>query len=355
MIMKFKHFESTEKSILLYYAFDFDDNILNMPTNIHMDKLVNGEWIPTDISTSEFALVRGDKENWRISNNNLDEGFSEFRDFGPRGVDAFRQDVEKAVSLENFGPAWGDFIECITNGSIFAIITARGHESPTIRMGIEWIIDNVLTDDQIYTMYNNLKKFDYLFRSEIESDRILRGIPSKNNLVKSYLDNCDFVGISAPSRGGSPINPEKAKEEALLEFKKKINCFASEIGFKAIIGFSDDDMKNVKHIEDLVDNLNHESFPNIIKYIVKGTKDPNRITKKVRVISETQSIGMESSIIPFSKFSSIQSKLFPSNDMGADPSAISHNLAVDHINNNINKPLKKRKYRRSKSRIKNIK
>jgi len=43
-----------------------------------------------------------------------------------------------------------------------------------------------------------------------------------------------------------------------------------------MVGFSDDDLGNVKHIEDLVDSLTHEQFPNIIKYVVKGTNDPKK-------------------------------------------------------------------------------
>ena len=44
----------------------------------------------------------------------------------------------------------------LINGSLFAIITARGHEKNTIRKTIEWIIDNVLVDSEKITMYNNL-------------------------------------------------------------------------------------------------------------------------------------------------------------------------------------------------------
>jgi hypothetical protein len=304
MIKKFNQFlENNNSGYLLYYAFDWDDNILNMPTVIHMDKLVDGDWVPTDVSTSEFAEVRGDKDNWRLLNDNPDEAFSEFRDFGPRGIEAFLQDVKSAISQGKFGPAWDDFIECLTSGSIFSIITARGHEPEAIRLGIEWIIDNILTEDEVYEMYNNLLKFEYMFERGEEYDKILRGKPSQNGLVKKYLDHCDLVGVSSPSRGGSPSNPEKAKEDALMEFKAKINQFASNIGVKAKVGFSDDDLKNVKHVEDLIDNLHHEQFPNIIHYVVKGTKDPSAITKKVRTmdITETahQAPGLESSILPF--------------------------------------------------------
>jgi hypothetical protein len=311
-----KKFENHNRPILLYYALDFDDNILYMPTKIHMEKLVDGEWIPTDVSTSEFAEVRNNKENWRLLNNSPDVAFSEFRDIGPRGNLAFLEDLRHAINLGKYGPAWDDFIECLTNGSLFAIITARGHESPSMRIGIEWIIDNILSEEQLYEMYNHLMKFEYLFNTNDNNDkydRFLKGTPSKNSLVKSYLDSCQFVGVSAPSRGGSPSNPEKAKEEALLEFKEKVNDYASRIGTKAKIGFSDDDSGNVKHIEDLIDNLNHERFPNIIQYVVKGTKDPSNISKKVRSVTETshQAPGLESSVLPFTSFNNMTNRLYP--------------------------------------------
>jgi hypothetical protein len=65
-----------------------------------------------------------------------------------------------------------------------------------------------------------------------------------------------FVLIACIAKAQTPENPEKAKEEALLDFKSKINKYAQSIGYKAMIGFSDDDLKNVKHIEDLIDIAN---------------------------------------------------------------------------------------------------
>lgn len=316
-IIRFDNFLNENKEhnrYLYFYAFDWDDNILNMPTVIHMDKKVGSSWVPTDVSTAEFAEVRSD-ENYRLINDNPDEAFSEFRDFGKRGINAFVTDVEDAISKGSYGPAWDDFIECIVAGSIFAIITARGHEPEAIRIGIEYILDNILTEDELYEMYNNLLKFDYMFDESTNKDRILKGNPSDNQLVKNYLDNCDLVGVSAPSRGGSPSNPEKAKEEALLDFKTKINNYAKSVGLEAKIGFSDDDIKNVKHIEDLIDNLNHERFPNIKEYIVKGTKYPDAITKKIRKIGENNNVpGLESSVLPFTQFNNMTNKLYPSGE-----------------------------------------
>ena len=312
MIQKFGEFESKDSEYLLYYALDWDDNILFMPTVIHMEKLVDGEWIPTDVSTAEFAQVRGDVANWKLLNGSPQDAFSDFRDDGPSGPDVFITDMKKAISGGKFGPSWNDFIECLSNGSLFAIITARGHESETMKKGVEWIIDNVLTETQLYNMYNQLLKFAYFFKTDEQYPRILKGKPSENPLVQEFLNNCDFVGVSAPSRGGSPSNPEKAKEEALMAFKSKVNEFAKKLGKEAKVGFSDDDLKNVKHIEDLVDNLHHEQFPNIKEIIVKGTKDPLSITKKTRTFETAhQTPGLESSVLKFTQFGNMTGHLYP--------------------------------------------
>jgi hypothetical protein len=351
MIKNFNHFisESRDSEYLLYYAFDWDDNILNMPTKIHMDHLVDGEWIPTKVSTAEFAEVRNDKDNWRID---YDIAFNEFRDQGERGDNAFLEDTKSAISQSKFGPAWSDFIECLSNGSVFAIITARGHEAPSMRKGIEWIIDNVLTEEQLYQMYNQLLKFSYIFgETNIENERILKGQPSKNILIASYLDSCEYVGVSSPSRGGSPDNPEKAKEDALLEFKTKVNDYAKRVGISAKIGFSDDDLKNVKHIEDLIDSLHNEQFPNIVEFVVKGTKDPENITKKVlnrENLTETahQTPGMEGSVLKFTQFGNMAGQLNPSSQINRQDDFYNQfRRQIDYLakNKEITKDMKKRK------------
>jgi hypothetical protein len=338
--MKLKNFsdfnESHGTNVLLYYSFDFDDNILHMPTKILMDKKLNGEWIPVEVSTTKFAEVRS-LEDYRIRNNDPNQAFSEFRDTGKRGDKAFIIDVTESINNKNYGPVWNDFIECVTNGSLFSIITARGHESPTIRKGVEWILNNCLSDDQKQDMYSNLLKFKYLFKDGDnidEFDRILKDKKlTDNRLVKKYLDNCDFVGISAPSLGYDASNPEKAKEIALLKFKNKVNNFAGSIGWKAKIGFSDDDIKNVKHVEELFDTIDNEEFVHIIEWVVKGTKKDN-FTKKVRKVDEAtftnQAPGMASSIQSFQQYNNMTTRYYPQ-DGDKDPQSHLIKIKSKHI------------------------
>jgi len=286
--------ESKDSRYLLFYAFDWDDNILHMPTEIiTVDE--NGEEV--GIATNDFAKYRNliGKEPFEYKGKmvvsfpkdkngdlDFDRAFSNFRDFNPN---VFINDVKRAISDESYGPAWDDFVECLVHGSLFAIITARGHEPETIREAVEYIIDEVLDEDQKMEMYNYLMKYAYDFKSG-EFDRIPRGKFTDNDLVKLYLDNCDFVGVSAPSRGGTPDNPEKAKEEALVSFKSKVNKFAQQLGMKAMIGFSDDDPGNVKHVEELFKNLDNEEYSHIIHYVVKNTNKPEEVTKMTRTVEK---------------------------------------------------------------------
>jgi hypothetical protein len=355
-IKKFTQFiiESIDNSEhLLYYAFDWDDNILMMPTKIIMKKRVEDDWVDYPVSTAEFAEVRTDTENWKID---YDTAFIEFRDQGERGDMAFLEDVKSAISQNRFGPAWEDFIECLVNGSVFAIITARGHESSSMKRGVEWIIDNVLTESQLFEMYNNLRKFEYFYGKESDSERILTGIPSQNPIIQKYLDSCDFIGVSAPSRGGSPANPEKAKEEALLLFKQKVNDYAQRLGKVAKVGFSDDDLKNVKHIEDLVDSLHNEQFPNIIEIVVKGTKDPLNITKKVvkrgeQEITETshQTPGLENSVLTCTQFGNQAGRLNPQGPINRqDDFANQFNRQVNYLTKTSKEIFKDKKSKKIK-------
>ena len=285
MIKKWNNFinEAIENRVLLYYAFDWDDNILNMPTEI-MVKTEDGDEI--GMSTSDFAINRSKIGNEKFEYNGqivvgLDytTAFRNFRDKADPEI--FKKDVIKAIQSNSFGPAWKDFIECLTHGAIFAIITARGHEKEGMRKGIEHIIDNVLTDDQKQVMYDHLLKFVYKFAGNVDNlPRILRGAPTENVLVKNYLDLCHYVGVSAPSRGGSPANPEAAKEDTLKDFIKDVNGYAGKVGYSAKVGFSDDDPGNVKHMTHVLssDDLDHEQlWPFITEFVIKDTNKPEDV------------------------------------------------------------------------------
>jgi len=254
-IVKFKDYikenvEATPSITLEYMAFDWDNNILNMSTKIHMDHLIDGVWTKEDVSTEKFATVRNDKTNWRVVNNSGDEAFSEFRDDGPRGDEAFLEDTKESIAQKKFAPSWNKFIDTLINGHIFAIITARGHNGTTLRSGVEYIINEYLTDNQRIQMIESLRKYQNLFGGDIDSE---------DELISQYLDNCMFFGVSSPDfekiAPGGASNPEKGKEIALSIFTKKMHEFGKMVNAKKVqLSFSDDDIRNVDHIEKYMRN-----------------------------------------------------------------------------------------------------
>jgi hypothetical protein len=266
----FEKFEDMDYLVFRYFAFDWDDNILHMPTQIHMEQKAGDKWLPIDVSTSEFATLRTDTENYRILGNNTDLAFSEFRDNGPRGSLSFQEDVLRALKESKFAPAWDNFLKCLSEGAIFSIITARGHEPSTIKKSVEYVIDNYLTITPSMNpgrtladeMFQNLRKFKFYF-DELSGneERELKGKPSSNPIVQEYLSQCDFFGVSSQDFAkkfgeGSAANPEESKIKAVSYCIDKCMNFAKKLEekikrpVKVKFGMSDDDPKNSAHIMD---------------------------------------------------------------------------------------------------------
>ena len=231
---------------LKYYAFDWDDNIVTMPTKIIL-KTEEGDEM--GMTTQDFAKYRSriGKENFDYKGETI-VGFAEnpFRNFRTEGDKTFIIDT----MLANPGPAWKDFKEAIENGSIFSIITARGHNPKTIKEAVyNYIISgfNGINKDELV---KNLKKYREFTDQESLSDA---------ELIKSFLDLCRFYPVSFGK--GAEANPEEAKIEAMDEFVSYVRELSQQLHKKAFIkknvrnfflptvGFSDDDEKNVEAIK----------------------------------------------------------------------------------------------------------
>jgi hypothetical protein len=245
---------------LRYYAFDWDDNIVHMPTKILVKDDSGNE---VGMSTDDFAEFRHQigKEPFNYKGNTI-VGYSDspFRNFRTDGDKDFLVDAMRAKK----GPAFDDFRESINNGSIFAIITARGHNPNTIKEAIyNYIIEgfNGIDKDELI---KNLKKY----RSFVGEDEM-----TDEELIKSYLELNKYHPVSFGDDKGA-VNPEEAKVEAMETFVNYIKAMAAVLNKKAFlkkdisnnfnpdnlsIGFSDDDPKNIevmqKHFKNKPDNI----------------------------------------------------------------------------------------------------
>jgi hypothetical protein len=245
---------------LKYYAFDWDDNIVHMPTKIIV-KDENGDEV--GMSTDDFAEHRHQigKEPFDYKGTSI-VGYAEnpFRNFRTEGDKDFLVDAMRA----KVGPAFDDFREAINNGSIFSIITARGHNPNTLKEAVyNYIIDGFKGIDK-EQLIKNLKKY----RSFVGEDEM-----SDDELIKSYLELNKYHPVSFGDDKGAS-NPEEAKVRAMEDFVSYIKGMAAvlnkraylknDIGNKFIpakpsIGFSDDDPKNIevmqKHFKNKPDNI----------------------------------------------------------------------------------------------------
>jgi hypothetical protein len=253
-------FQSESTPDMKYYAFDWDDNIVHMPTKIIVKDDSGNE---VGMSTDDFAEYRHmiGKEPFDYKGSTIvDYADEPFRNFRSGGDKDFLVDSMKA----KVGPAFDDFREAINNGSIFAIITARGHNPNTIKEAIyNYIISgfNGIDKDELL---KNLKKY----RSFVDEEDM-----SDEELIKSYLELNKYNPVSFGNEEGA-VNPEEAKVEAMEEFVSYIKGMAALLNKKIFlkkgirnkfipkevsIGFSDDDPKNIevmkKHFENKPDNI----------------------------------------------------------------------------------------------------
>jgi len=252
---------------LKYYAFDWDDNIMVMPTKI---MVLDDEGNEVGMSTEDFAEYRTmiGREPFDYKRHTIVglDYTTAFRNFRVDGEEQFKIDVFEAKK----GPVWKDFVEAINNGSIFAIITARGHSPQTLRDAIYNMI--VMSFDGIdrKQLVKNLKKF----RNFMDMENM-----SEKELIDSYLDMCRFYPVSYGVSVES--NPEQAKVDAMNEFVTYVKQLSQELQQRAkiknlvmnkfvpSIGFSDDDERNVE----LMKRAFKDKPDNILQtYLTKGGK-----------------------------------------------------------------------------------
>ena len=256
-----------------YYAFDWDDNLLFMPTSIILLSDKDNE-VP--MSTEDFAEHRQ-----QIGKEPFNYKGTAIVDFAPKPFRNFRIEGDKRFVLDSLlaqpGPSWNDFVECINGGSIFAIITARGHNPKTLREAVYNLIMSNHLGINSKTLSRNLKRYRHL-----GGDVDVEGKPistlTKNEL-NEYLNLCRFEPVTFGD--GDAANPEEGKIKAMRNFISYCKEMAQEIGEKAffkndivnneiepIIGFSDDDERNIEKMKGFLEK-EYEKSP-VKTYLTKG-------------------------------------------------------------------------------------
>jgi len=267
---------------LKYYMFDWDDNILHMPTRIHLERKTESGWVPYEVSTAEFARIRRDTVNYRPREGSWDKAFIDFYDIGERGENAFLDDTKKALEPVIAGqakgaPSFASFRRALIEGRLFAIITARSHSSRAIRKGVEYFIQRVLTPAERREMIRSLRFYVARFDGN-ESGK------TDAEIMENYLRLNRYHGVTSPefekrmgSRTSGSESPEHAKQLAIKDFVQHVISLIRGGGVRdsVSIGFSDDDRKNVEAIQEFINAELRKEFPHV-KFVVYDTSDPER-------------------------------------------------------------------------------
>lgn len=249
MYNNYLNYIKKKKESLKYYIFDWDDNLLFMPTKIIIEELKDNNWIDKEISTIEFRDLLPELKkgvNFKIKNNQ--DSYKEFNDKGSRGNNAFLEDVKFAIYNNYFGPSWDSFIKCLIDASLFMILTARGHEPETIKKTVKWIIDNYLTKKQKRNLLKNILNFIKNFSPKKNINKF-----DSEFLINDYLDKCVYIGIQSKFfenkfHKGDSIDPSNSKKEAISFFIKYIQKI-NKLNIPIKIGFSDDTLDNINTVK----------------------------------------------------------------------------------------------------------
>jgi len=279
-----------------YYIFDWDDNILHMPTKIHLEKFEEetGTWKAVRVSTAVFAVVRTDEKHYRIPlEGGRKEAFREFADDpGETGDQAFIRDTKAALARmsagEKPGPSFETLRKTLIEGRIFAIVTARGHASETIRQAVRLFIDAVLTASERREMMANLRGYRAVL-DKVES------FGTDDEELDYYLSMCRYHAVThegfraemeKDAAFGARLTaatgaqkPELAKEFAIRDFVDHVfhmlrRTGGFETGRSVSIGFSDDDPGNVKAVSEYIRSELAAKYPGF-KFVVYDTSDPD--------------------------------------------------------------------------------
>ena len=269
----FEGFDDEGNPDTKYYAFDWDDNICFMPTQIIVITENEDE---VGMSTDDFADHRH-----QIGVEPFNYKGTTVVGYAPNPFRNFTTEGDKKFVIDSMiaspGPSWNDFVECINGGSIFSIITARGHNPETLKEGVYNFIISNHNGLNSKTLVENLKKYRNLADNPISEAFDLK--VNDKEIIQEYLDMCRFYPVTFGD--GSAANPEEGKIKAMREFISYCKELATEIGKKAffkndvennetlpIIGFSDDDPRNIEKMNEFLSS-EYKDKP-VRTYLTKG-------------------------------------------------------------------------------------
>jgi hypothetical protein len=239
-------------------------------------------------------LVRTDIEHYRApSNGGWRAAFQNFADDPLPGESVgqsnrFIEDtitaLEKVEHGEKPGPSYNALKKTLREGRLFAIVTARGHSPETIKKAVRVFIKYALTEAERAEMMSNLRGYRK-WLDKVET------FGSDAEELDYYLGMCRYSAVTYDGfkerMARDPIykeklasatvasRPELAKEFAIRDFVEHVFHMLRRSGSlnrPVAIGFSDDDVGNVKTVSNYIKRELSRRFDGI-KFVVYDTSD----------------------------------------------------------------------------------
>lgn len=274
-----------------YYIFDWDDNILHMPTRIYLERMrPDGTWTEASLSTASFALVRKDTQNWRLpAIGGAKAAFRDFSDFDGTN-DTFLRDTHEAIKEAKRGasvpPSFATFAKTLREGRLFAVVTARGHAADTIKEAVRLFIREALDDAGRAEMMSSLRGYRWWLDG-------VREFGTNEEELEYYLSLCQYHAVTGPdfikkrledpdfcekyNAAPAARRAEMAKEYAIGGFVEHLFHILERkgaLGRSVSVGFSDDDTGNVQAVTNYIQKELSERFGDF-KFVVYDTSDPS--------------------------------------------------------------------------------
>jgi hypothetical protein len=232
-----------------FYFFDFDDNIMFLSTPIFLFHKKTFQEIR--LSSGEFSQYsksigkEGRFKNYTIIDDDSEGSFRNFRDkninvvgrlLGKKQI--LLNDIKEAMERPDFlwkGPSWNFFYHATLNKRPISIITARGHESNTIKKGI-----------------GEMVRLGHL----PHNPNFLSVFPVCNPNTKMTLDEKGTMSVGELKRKAI----RSSVELAIIKYgPSPYHRF----------GMSDDDPHNIEMITEEMTKLKRE-FPNMSFFVIKA-------------------------------------------------------------------------------------
>jgi hypothetical protein len=267
--------ETSKSKFIVGFAFDWDDNIFEMPTQIMLFDKNTGE--QRGISTDEFALMRSligkagtPWEGYELRSSSVDGSLRYFGDTSKEGAAIFAQDVKRAMTSAKYhwqGPVWKDFVHAMRHKQTADqtwIITARRHSPKTIHSALiefqnRGLIKNVLPVENVWVV--GYEEFDSIYKNRFGRKPPEGGSADPSARKAAVMENI-LDGINGTSIPASA--------------PKTLASIGNNHVRQHLWGFSDDDFGNFNKARDVLQNgVDANRWPNVkITLFFTGTNHP---------------------------------------------------------------------------------